>query len=192
MAGDTVITVIGNITADPELRFTQSGMAVANFTVASTPRTFDRQANEWKDGEALFLRCSIWRDAAENVAESLEKGSRVIVQGRLKQRSYQDREGNQRTSIELDVEEVGPSLRYATAKPNKVQRGGGGGFGGQRGGAPQGGGYGAPQGQGGGYGAPQQGGQGGYGGQAPQQGGAPAQDPWAGGGNQGGYDDPPF
>ncbi|EWS79659.1 single-stranded DNA-binding protein [Brachybacterium phenoliresistens] len=194
MAGDTVITVIGNLTADPELRFTQSGMAVANFTVASTPRTFDRQANEWKDGEALFLRCSIWRDAAENVAESLEKGTRVVVQGRLKQRSYTDREGNNRTSIELDVEEIGPSLRYATAKPTKVQRGGGGGFGGgQRGGgAPQGGGFGgAPQGapQGGGFGG-NQGGQGGYGGQG-NPGGAGA-DPWAGGNQQGGYDDPPF
>ena len=144
MANDTVITVIGNLTADPELRFTQSGIAVASFTIASTPRTFDRQANEWKDGEALFLRCSIWRDAAENVAESLEKGSRVVAQGRLKQRSFTDREGNNRTSIELDVDEVGPSLKYATAKANKVQRGGGGGGrGGFGGGAPQGG---APQG----------------------------------------------
>lgn len=182
MANDTVITVIGNLTADPELRFTQSGIAVASFTIASTPRTFDRQSNEWKDGEALFLRCSIWRDAAENVAESLEKGTRVVAQGRLKQRSFTDREGQNRTSIELDVDEIGPSLRYATAKPNKVQRGGGGrgGFGG---GAPQGGGQGGYGNQGG------QGGQGGYG-NAPQ--GAPAADPWAGGGNQGGYDDPPF
>lgn len=186
MANDTVISVIGNLTADPELRFTQSGIAVASFTIASTPRTFDRQANEWKDGEALFLRCSIWRDAAENVAESLEKGSRVIAQGRLKQRSFTDREGNNRTSIELDVDEIGPSLKYATAKANKVQRGGGGG--GSRGGFG-----GAPQG-----GAPQGGGQGGFGGQGNQGGysnapqGAPAADPWAGGGNQGGYDDPPF
>ena len=179
MANDTVITVIGNLTADPELRFTQSGIAVASFTIASTPRTFDRQSNEWKDGEALFLRCSIWRDAAENVAESLEKGTRVVAQGRLKQRSFTDREGQNRTSIELDVDEIGPSLRYATAKPNKVQRGGGGGRGGFGGGAPQGG-YGNQGGQGG---------QGGYG-NAPQ--GAPAADPWAGGGNQGGYDDPPF
>lgn len=177
MANDTVITVIGNLTADPELRFTQSGIAVASFTVASTPRTFDRQANEWKDGEALFLRCSIWRDAAENVAESLEKGTRVVVQGRLKQRSYTDREGNNRTSIELDVEEIGPSLKYATAKPTKVQRGGGGGF---SGGGGQGGGYGGNQ--GGGYGGGPQGGS--------QSGGD--SDPWAGGGNQGGYDDPPF
>ncbi|MGO1926051.1 MAG: single-stranded DNA-binding protein [Brachybacterium tyrofermentans] len=189
MANDTVITVIGNLTADPELRFTQSGIAVASFTIASTPRTFDRQSNEWKDGEALFLRCSIWRDAAENVAESLEKGSRVVAQGRLKQRSFTDREGNNRTSIELDVDEVGPSLKYATAKANKVQRGGGGGGrGGFGGGAPQGG---APQGGGqggfGGQGNP--GGQGGYN-NAPQ--GAPNADPWAGGGNQGGYDDPPF
>lgn len=186
MANDTVITVIGNLTADPELRFTQSGIAVASFTVASTPRTFDRQANEWKDGEALFLRCSIWRDAAENVAESLEKGTRVVVQGRLKQRSYTDREGNNRTSIELDVEEIGPSLKYATAKPTKVQRGGGGGF---SGGGSQGGGYGGNQ--GGGYSGNQGGG--GYGGgpQGGNQSGGDS-DPWAGGGNQGGYDDPPF
>src|SRR5256886_12132962 len=125
MAGETTITVVGNLTADPELRFTPSGAAVANFTVASTPRTFDRQTNEWKDGEALFLRCSIWRQAAENVAESLHKGARVIVQGRLKQRSFETREGEKRTVIELDVDEVGPSLKYATAKVNKAGRGGG-------------------------------------------------------------------
>jgi single-strand DNA-binding protein len=137
MAGDTVITVIGNLTADPELRFTQSGAAVANFTVASTPRTFDRQSGEWKDGEALFLRCNIWRQAAENVAESLTRGARVIVSGRLKQRSFETREGEKRTVIELEVDEVGPSLRYATAKVNKVSRGsGGGGFGGSGNGAP--------------------------------------------------------
>jgi single-strand DNA-binding protein len=132
VAGDTVITVIGNLTADPELRFTPSGAAVANFTVASTPRIFDRQTNEWKDGEALFLRCNIWREAAENVAESLTRGSRVIVQGRLKQRSFETREGEKRTVIELEVDEIGPSLRYATAKVNKASRsgGGGGGFGG--------------------------------------------------------------
>ncbi|HEY0576443.1 MAG TPA: single-stranded DNA-binding protein [Pseudonocardia sp.] len=131
MAGDTVITVIGNLTADPELRFTPSGAAVANFTVASTPRSFDKQSGEWKDGEALFLRCNIWRQAAENVAETLTRGSRVIVSGRLKQRSYETREGEKRTVVELEVEEVGPSLRYATAKVNKVSRGsGGGGFGG--------------------------------------------------------------
>jgi single-strand DNA-binding protein len=136
VAGDTVITVIGNLTADPELRFTPSGAAVANFTVASTPRMFDRQTNEWKDGEALFLRCNIWREAAENVAESLTRGSRVIVQGRLKQRSFETREGEKRTVIELEVDEIGPSLRYATAKVNKASRsgGGGGGFGGGGGG----------------------------------------------------------
>ncbi|PPJ36487.1 single-stranded DNA-binding protein [Nocardia nova] len=122
MAGDTVITVIGNLTADPELRFTPAGAAVANFTVASTPRVFDRTANEWKDGGALFLRCNIWREAAENVAESLVRGSRVIVSGRLKQRSYETREGEKRTVVELEVDEVGPSLRYATAKVNKVSR----------------------------------------------------------------------
>src|SRR5437588_1525882 len=138
MAGETVITVIGNLTADPELRFTPSGAAVANFTVASTPRTFDRQTNEWKDGEALFLRCSIWREAAENVAESLTRGARVIVSGRLKQRSFETREGEKRTVVEVEVDEIGPSLRYATAKVNKASRsgGGGGGFGGG-GGSPQ-------------------------------------------------------
>jgi single-strand DNA-binding protein len=143
VAGDTVITVIGNLTADPELRFTPSGAAVANFTVASTPRTFDRQTNEWKDGEALFLRCNIWREAAENVAESLTRGSRVIVSGRLKQRSFETREGEKRTVVELEVDEIGPSLRYATAKVNKASRGGGGGGGfggGNSGGAPRGGG----------------------------------------------------
>jgi single-strand DNA-binding protein len=130
MAGDTVITVVGNLTADPELRFTPSGAAVASFTIASTPRTFDRNANEWKDGEALFLRCSIWRQAAENVAESLTRGMRVIAQGRLKQRSYETREGEKRTVIELEVDEVGPSLRYASAKVNRTQRGStSGGFG---------------------------------------------------------------
>ena len=135
MAGETPITVIGNLTADPELRFTPSGAAVANFTVASTPRTFDRQSNEWKDGEALFLNCSVWRQAAENAAESLQRGMRVIVSGRLKARSYETREGEKRTVFEIDVEEVGPSLKYATAKVTKTTRsgggqGGGGGFGG--------------------------------------------------------------
>lgn len=137
MAGETVITVVGNLTADPELRFTPSGAAVANFTVASTPRTFDRQANEWKDGEALFLRCSIWRQAAENVAESLTKGARVVVTGRLKQRSYETKEGEKRQVVELEVDEIGPSLRYATAKVTRAARGssgGGGGFGGGGGG----------------------------------------------------------
>ena len=129
MAGDTVITVVGKLTDDPELRFTSSGIAVANFTVASTPRSFDKQSGEWKDGDALFLRCSIWRQVAENVAESLQKGARVVVQGRPKQRSYETREGEKRTVYELDVDEVGPSLRYATAKVTKVTRSGGG-FGG--------------------------------------------------------------
>src|ERR1700754_4246500 len=131
MAGDTVITVDGNLVDDPELRFTPSGAAVANFRIASTPRTFDRKSNEWKDGDALFLPCAVWRQAAENVAESLQKGMRVVVQGRLKQRSYETREGEKRTVVELDVEDVGPSLRYASAKVNKTQRGSsGGGFGG--------------------------------------------------------------
>jgi single-strand DNA-binding protein len=164
MAGDTVITIIGNLTADPELRFTPSGAAVANFTVASTPRQFDRQSNEWKDGETLFMRCSVWRDAAENVAESLQRGTRVIVSGRLKSRSYETKEGEKRTVVEMDVDEIGPSLRSATAKVNKTQRGGGGGgFGGQGG-----------QGGQGGWGAPGAG-QGGQGGQA--------EDPWATGGS---------
>jgi single-strand DNA-binding protein len=122
MAGETIITVVGNLTADAELRFTPSGSAVANFTVASTPRVFDRQSGEWKDGEALFLPCSIWRQAAENVAESLSRGTRVVVQGRLKQRSFETKEGEKRTVMEMDVDEIGPSLRYATAKVNKVTR----------------------------------------------------------------------
>src|SRR5690606_5444234 len=130
MAAETVITVVGNLTADPELRFTPSGAAVASFTVASTPRIFDRSTSEWKDGEALFLRCNLWRQAAENAAETLTKGMRVIVQGRLQQRSYETKEGEKRTVIELAVDGIGPSLRYATAKVNKVSRGGSG-FGGQ-------------------------------------------------------------
>ncbi|MGO3884722.1 MAG: single-stranded DNA-binding protein [Mycetocola sp.] len=133
MANETIITVIGNLTADPELRYTQGGLAVANFTIASTPRTFDRQSNEWKDGEALFLRASVWREFAENVAGTLTKGSRVIVQGRLRQRSYDTKEGEKRTVIELEVDEIGPSLRYATAQ---VTRSSGGGAGGGRGQAP--------------------------------------------------------
>jgi len=196
MAGETTITLVGNIVDDPELRFTPSGAAVANFRVASTPRTFDRQANEWKDGEALFLSCSIWRQAAENVAESLQKGMRVIVQGRLKARSYETREGERRTVFEIDVDEVGPSLRYATAKVTRTTRQGGG-QGGPAGGyedpwsssAPQGHPQGQPAGapQGGGYN--QGGGQGSWGG---QQGGqpAPANDPWATPGV--GNDEPPF
>src|SRR6202000_2492358 len=141
VAGDTVITVVGNLTADPELRFTPSGAAVASFTIASTPRQFDRASNEWKDGEALFLRCSIWRQAAETVAESLTRGSRVIVQGRLRQRSYETREGEKRTVVEMEVDEVGPSLRYASAKVNPTQRGSspGGGFGSGSGGGASGG-----------------------------------------------------
>ena len=126
MANEPIITVVGNMVADPELRWTPNGAAVASFTVASTPRTFDRQANQWVDGEALFLRCSVWKEAAENVAESLTKGMRVIVQGRLKARSYDDKDGNRRTSWELDVDEVGPALRFATAKVTRAQRGGGG------------------------------------------------------------------
>ncbi|GAA2610926.1 single-stranded DNA-binding protein [Streptomyces axinellae] len=170
MAGETVITVVGNLVDDPELRFTPSGAAVAKFRVASTPRTFDRQTNEWKDGESLFLTCSVWRQAAENVAESLTKGTRVIVQGRLKQRSYEDREGIKRTVYELDVDEVGASLRNATAKVTKTSGGGRGG---------QGGGFGGGQGGGNAGGGGQQGG-----------GSAPAGDPWAtgapAGGGQGG------
>ena len=127
MAGETTITVIGNLTADPELRFTPNGAAVANFTVASTPRTFDRQTNEWRDGDSMFINCSVWRQYAENVAESLSKGTRVIVSGRLKSRSYETREGEKRTVFEIDVDEVGPALRYATAKVTRTQGGGGGG-----------------------------------------------------------------
>ncbi|WP_345800962.1 single-stranded DNA-binding protein [Microbacterium sp. AZCO] len=129
MAGETIITVVGNLTADPELRYTQNGLPVANFTIASTPRNFDRQANEWKDGEALFLRASVWREFAEHVAGSLTKGSRVIATGRLKQRSYETREGEKRTAIELEVDEIGPSLRYATAQVTRAAGGGGGGGG---------------------------------------------------------------
>lgn len=171
MAGDTVITVIGNLTADPELRFTPAGAAVATFTVASTPRRFNAQTNQWEDGEALFLRCNIWRQAAENVAESLTKGSRVIVSGRLKQRSYETREGEKRSVIELEVEEIGPSLKYATAKVNRAGRGDG------PGGAP----VGAPAGGGrGGYGGGSGGGYGGGSGSGGGGGGynAPANDPW--------------
>jgi single-strand DNA-binding protein len=124
--GDTVITIVGNLTADPELRFTPNGSAVANFTVASTPRLLDKATNEWKDGDALFMRCSVWRQAAENVAESLQRGMRVIVTGRLRQRSYETKEGEKRTVIELEVDEIGPSLRYAVAKPAKTTRGGAG------------------------------------------------------------------
>src|SRR5687767_9670841 len=139
MAGETLITVVGNLTDDPELRFTPSGAAVANFTVASTPRNFNKQTNEWEDGEAMFLRCSIWRQAAENVAESLQRGMRVVVQGRLKARSYETREGEKRTVFEIDVDEVGPSLKYATAKVSKTTRSGSGGGAGASGGGGYGG-----------------------------------------------------
>jgi single-strand DNA-binding protein len=138
MAGETIITVVGNLTADPELRYTQGGLAVANFTIASTPRTFDRAANDWKDGEALFLRASCWREFAEHVAGSLTKGSRVVATGRLKQRSYETKEGEKRTSIELEIDEIGPSLRYATAQVTRAPGGGSGASSG--GGRPQGGG----------------------------------------------------
>lgn len=189
MAGETLITVVGNLTGDPELRFTPSGAAVANFTIASTPRNFDRQTNEWKDGDTLFLNCSVWRQAAENVAESLQKGMRVVAQGRLKARSYETREGEKRTVMELDVEEVGPSLKYATAKVTRAARsdgGGGGGFSGGGGGNDPWASQSAPA-----AAAPQQGG-GSWGGQqgAPQGGSpAPSQDPWA---VPGGSDEPPF
>ena len=163
MAGETTITLVGNLTADPELRFTPSGAAVANFTVASTPRTFDRQTNEWKDGDAMFISCAVWRQAAENVAESLQKGMRVIVQGRLKSRSYETREGERRTVFEIDVDEIGPALKYATAK---ISRNSGGG---QGGGGYQGGGSGGGRSSGGGGGG---GGGGSYG-----------DDPWATGGS---------
>ena len=163
MAGETTITVVGNLTDDPDLRFTPSGAAVANFTVASTPRFFDKQTNEWRDGDALFLRCSIWRQAAENVAESLHRGTRVIVTGRLRQRSYETREGEKRTVIELEVDEVGPSLKYATAKITKTTRSGTGGESGAQGADPWATGAGASQ---------------------------PASDPWAA--PAGGSDEPPF
>jgi single-strand DNA-binding protein len=178
MAGETIITVVGNLTDDPELRFTPSGAAVANFTVASTPRTFDKNSNEWVDQEAMFLRCSIWRQAAENVAESLQRGMRVVVQGRLKARTYETREGEKRTVFELEVDEIGPSLKFATAKVNRTSRqGGGGGYSG-------GGGQGAPSG-------------GSSGGQSGGQSG-PADDPWAtpapasGGGQAGGGANDPW
>lgn len=206
MAGETTITVIGNLTNDPELRFTPSGSAVANFTVASTPRTFDRQANEWKDGETLFLRASIWREAAENVAESLTKGMRVIVSGRLKSRSYETKEGEKRTVIELEVDEIGPSLRYASAKVNRTQRSGGqggGNFGGGQGGnfgGNQGGNFGGGN-AGGGWGGSQGSqGQGGNSGGSWGGGGQQQDDPWAtpgvsnagGGWGNGNDSEPPF
>ncbi|GAA3008245.1 single-stranded DNA-binding protein [Kitasatospora sp. NPDC058063] len=185
MAGETVITLVGNLVDDPELRFTPSGAAVAKFRIASTPRTFDRQTNEWKDGESLFLTCNVWRQPAENVAESLQRGMRVIVQGRLRQRSYETKEGEKRTVFEVEVDEVGPSLRSATAKVTRANRSGGpgGGFGGQQGGGQQGGG------NWGGGGGGQQGG-GNWGGNSGGGQSGPSDDPWASsapsGGNQGG------
>jgi single-strand DNA-binding protein len=182
MAGDTQITVVGNLVDDPELRFTPSGAAVANFRIASTPRTFDKQSNEWKDGDALFLSCSVWRQAAENVAESLQKGMRVVVQGNLRSRQYETREGEKRTVFEIQVDEVGPSLKYATAKVTRTQRSGGSSYGGGQQGGGQAGApadndpWATPQ----GGGAPQGGG----------SGGAPASDPWATPGVS--NDEPPF
>ncbi|WP_019174236.1 single-stranded DNA-binding protein [Brevibacterium ravenspurgense] len=178
MAGDPVITLVGNLTSDPELRFTPNGAAVANFTVASTPRMFDRKSGEFRDGETLFMRCSLWRDAAENVAESLSRGTRVIVQGRLKSRSFDTKEGERRTVMELDVDEIGPSLRFAKAQVSKVERSGGFQGGGQGYGGGQQGGYGGQQ-TGGGWG--QQGGQPGGNQGGGQQGGFGGQqnDPWA-------------
>jgi single-strand DNA-binding protein len=192
MAGETPITVVGNLTADPELRFTPSGAAVANFTVASTPRTFDRQSNEWKDGETMFLNCSVWRQAAENAAESLQRGMRVVVSGRMKARSFETREGEKRTVFEIDVDEVGPSLKYATAKVTKTTRSGGQGGGGSQG---YGGGDDPWASSGQQSGGQQSGGQqsGGWGGQqgAGQAGGQ--SDPWATPGTSGGSsEDPPF
>ena len=176
MAGDTQITVVGNLVSDPELRYTPTGVAVANFRVASTPRTIDRQANEWKDGDSLFLTCNVWRQAAENVAESLQRGMRVIVQGRLHQRSYETREGEKRTVYEVEVDDVGPSMRSASAKVTKSNRSTGGFGGGQGGGQGQGG---------------SQGGSAGYGGPS----GGRADDPWASdsaGFGEGSTDEPPF
>jgi single-strand DNA-binding protein len=179
-AGDTVITIAGNLVDDPELRYTPTGQAVAKFRIASTPRFMDRQTNEWKDGESLFLSCNVWRQAAENVAESLQRGMRVIVQGRLKQRSYETKEGEKRTVYEVEVDEVGPSLRNASAKVTKSQRSSGG--------------YGGGGGAGGGNSGPAA--QGGYGGGS--AGGRPAEDPWAsdargGSAGDGGFsDEPPF
>ena len=195
MAGETIITVVGNLVDDPELRFTPSGAAVANFRMASTPRTFDKNSNEWKDGDALFLSCSVWRQAAENVAESLVKGMRVVVQGRLKSRQYETREGEKRTVFEIEVEEVGPSLKYATAKVTRTTRqGGGGGYSGGGQGGNAGGGQEDPWAQ---PAAAQGGQQGGYSGGGQPQGGSqgapqggPGNDPWAAPGVA--SDEPPF
>ncbi|MFE2348405.1 single-stranded DNA-binding protein [Kitasatospora cineracea] len=198
MAGETVITLVGNLVDDPELRFTPSGAAVAKFRIASTPRTFDRQTNEWKDGESLFLTCNVWRQPAENVAESLQRGMRVIVQGRLRQRSYETKEGEKRTVFEVEVDEVGPSLRSATAKVTRANRSGGPGGGGGFGGGQQGG---------GGYGGGGNQGGGNWGGNSGGGNQGPSDDPWAssapssgnqgggswGGNSGGGYsEEPPF
>ncbi|EEH64283.1 single-strand binding family protein [Gleimia coleocanis DSM 15436] len=202
MAGDTIVTIVGNLTADPELRYTPSGSPVANFTVASTPRTFDRASGQWKDGDALFMRCSVWREFAENVADSLSKGMRVVVQGRLIQRSYEGRDGSQRTSVELQVDEIGPSLRYARAQVTRTPSNFGGAQGTQGGfnqGSPSGfnqGGFNqpeadsfatpAPYGNAGGYGTPAG---------APSFSAAPggsAADPWSTGGGSSFDDEPPF
>jgi len=173
-AGDTTITIIGNLVNDPELRYTPTGQAVATFRVASTPRFMDRQTNEWKDGDSLFLSCNVWRQAAENVAESLQRGMRVIVSGRLRQRSYETKEGEKRTVYEVEVDEVGPSLRNASAKVTRSSRSGGSGGFSQ--GSPSGG-----------------GGQGGYGGGAGNAGGRANDDPWAAEpGDSGFSDEPPF
>ncbi|MDR7330524.1 single-stranded DNA-binding protein [Corynebacterium guangdongense] len=212
-AGDTPITIVGNVVADPELRFTPSGAAVANFRVASTPRVYNRDSGQYEDGEALFLTCNVWRQAAENVAETLSKGMRVIVNGRLKQRSYQTREGEQRTVFEVEVDEVGPSLKFASAQVNRNPREGGSGGGNWSGGGNQGGGgqgggnfgggaggntggnWGGNQ---GGFGGGNSGGGGNFGGQQSNQGGnAPQNDPWnsappAGGFGGGADDEPPF
>jgi len=167
-AGDVTVTIVGNLTNDPELRFTPSGAAVASFTVASTPRFLDKTTNEWKDGDALFMRCSVWRQAAENVAESLTRGARVMVTGRLRQRSFETKEGEKRTVVELEVDEVGPSLRYATAKVTKAQRSGG-----NAGGNVVGGNFGG-------------------GGSSYAGASAPADDPWSTPPSSGGLDEPPF
>ena len=208
--GDTPITVVGNLVADPELRFIPSGAAVANFRIASTPRTFNRETNQWEDGEALFLTCNCWRQMAENVAESLTKGMRVVVTGKLRQRSYQTKEGENRTVFEVEVDEVGPSLKYASASVSRNPREGGqGGYGGGNQGGQRGGFGGQPQGgqgqnQGGynpgngGFGGQSQGGQGGYNGnQDGQNQSQPDHDPWgsapdAGGFSGGAGDEPPF
>lgn len=195
MAGEPNITVIGNLVDDPELRFTPSGAAVANFRIASTPRTLNRNTNEWEDGEALFVSCAVWRQYAENVAESLQKGMRVIVTGRLRSRSYETREGERRTAFEIDVDEVGPALRYATAKVSRTSGGGGGGQGGGQGGGGNRGGYGGPQRSSGPvaddpWASPAPSSSSGGSSRGGQSGGS--SDPWGAPGVGGGGDEPPF